>query len=144
MPGRLAAQLEPRATLDQVPVSPLGPNGYPYAGEVREEQHNVRAMSIAVGQRLTLCGLRRAWRNIGFMVDPGNLAGEGNTILAQLRIRTAGGREALSAQTWTINPGAPVFYFGLQVGARCELVVTGVSSDPIKTVNGAIWGMNED
>lgn len=144
MGERLAAENRSTATLEKVPLAPLGPNGFPYAGEEREEQHTVNTVHLADGQRVALCGLKRAWRVVGFVVSPGNLpVGEGSILQARLRVIVAGGLNALSDQMWTIGPGSPVFFYGLEVAARCDLIVTNASGVAVRNVAGAIWGMNE-
>ena len=145
LPRRVAEAIEPGATRGHIPSGRLvlGPDGVPYSGEIREEQWGAFRGSLAQGGKATLCGLRRAWRIVGFVVDPGTATSE---LTVQLRVHTAG-VDGLTVQTWAIQPLAgPQAVFGLEVGARCELVVGNlqVSAQPAASMRGAIWGMNEE
>lgn len=143
MPMRLAEQIEPRATLDRIPpTQALGPDGVPYSGEVREEESARLRFALQPGGQASIVGLKRAWRVVGWMLDPANLSG-GTGLTVQLRIIVRGGARALSLQTWTVPAGPPLFVFGLEVGARVELVVTNPSVVAVTNIQGALWGMNE-
>lgn len=141
MPEALARELAPARGGIPVPLV-LGTAGQPYGGEVREEQNEEMRGTLAVGGAATIVGLRRAWRLVGFSVDPGTVAGAG--LVARLRIKTRG-VNALTSASFPIAAGfGPVAFTGLEIGARCEVVLVNGTAGAITGIRAAIWGMNEE
>ena len=146
LPKRIADAIDPGATRDLIPRRIiLGREGVPYSGEVREEQWGTIRGKLQPGTTSIVCGLRRAWRLIGFAITPGDAAGSGaSQLVCRLQVLTAG-LNAFTAQTFpVVNGGGAQAFIAIEAGCRCEVVVVNNTASPVVGIKAAIWGMNED
>jgi hypothetical protein len=144
VPRRVAFALRPSENREDIPVHvDLSTNAPPYSGELREQQTRTLPQNtvLDINQTITMCGLRRAWNFVGFLIHPGTNDAGGGGLVANLVILTRGLDGMLPDITVLANRTQA--FTGLIVGARCELRLTNLTFNPIFGLKASIWGMGE-
>ena len=146
VPRRVGLALRPSANREAIPEHvALSTNAPPYSGEVYEQQtgRHSQFTPLAVGQTMAIVSLRRAWKIVGFIVDPGDAVDGGDPFHLQvnLRVLTRGLNGDLPFATVPTGQG-PVAFVNLVIGARVELRVRNSTTNPVFGVKASIWGMS--
>lgn len=149
VPAGLAERIAPGSVVPPPVRVSLGQEAPPYAGEICESQFSgpPSTQPLAVGERMVLCTLRRAWNFVGWLINPGNAAsgGPGTNLLGALQVIGRGMTGLLTngGAVVQLPPFGPNGLSGIIVGQRCELVVINATAAPVTGLQGMIWGMGE-